>query len=373
MSARTLLVVGCLNREAPYFQGARGKGIAVFAFDEATGALSKLSEKTGTDNPNYLAVHEGNRCVYAVSEVLGWNEGLVTAYRLDPATGTLSYINKQPTLGSITAYASFDRAGKFLLVANYSVYVEPRDNLPDQVVAVMPVRGDGGLGTPVASRAHTGAGPNPQRQERSHAHCVMATPDNRHVVVADLGIDKLMVYRFDAGTGALSPGEVPSVSLPPGAGPRHFAFHPTARFAFVISELDSTIAALSFDQARGSFQLLHTVPALPAGYRDESHCADLHVSPDGRFLYGSNRGHDSIVIHAIDQATGRLTLVGHQPTLGKTPRNFAIDPSGRFLIAANQNGDSLVVFRIDDETGKLIDTGKRAEIGTPMCVKFARL
>ncbi len=369
---KTLVIVGCLNREAPYFQGARGEGIAVFSFDEGTGALAKLSEKAGTDNPNYLAVHEGNRCVYAVTEVVGWNEGVVTAYRIDPATGALTYINKQPTLGSITAYASFDRTGRFLLIANYSVYLEPADCAPNQSAAVMLVRADGGLSSPVASCAHRGSGPNPQRQERSHAHCIQTTPDNRHVVVADLGIDKLMVYRFDADSGALTPGEVPSFSLAPGAGPRHFAFHPSARFAYVINELDSTIAALAFDQAKASFELLHTVPALPAGYGEESHCADLHVHPNGRFLYGSNRGHDSIVIHAIDQATGRLTLVGHQPTLGKTPRNFAIDPSGTFLLVANQNGDSLVVFRIDDDSGRLTDTGQRAAIGTPMCVKFAR-
>ena len=304
--------------------------------------------------------------------MFGWNEGLVTAYRLDPATGTLSYINQQPTLGSITAYASLDRTGKFLLIANYSVYPDPHDNRPDQVVAVMPLRDDGGIGAPVASRAHPGRGPNAQRQERSHAHCIQATPDNRRVVVADLGLDKLVVYRLDAATGALAPDEAASFALLPGAGPRHFAFHPSARFVYVINELDSTIAALSFDQETGSFQLLHAVRALPMGYRGESHCADLHVSPDGRFLYGSNRGHDSIVIHAIDQASGRLTLVGHQSSLGQTPRNFAIHPSGRYLLAANQNSDAIVVFRIEAATGALIDSGHRAAIGTPMCIKLAR-
>jgi 6-phosphogluconolactonase len=368
---RTLLVVACLNREVPYFPVARGKGIAVFSFNDATGALTKLSEETGVDNPNYLAVQKGNRCVYAVSDVLGLNEGLVTAHRLDPTTGRLSYVNEQGTLGSVPAYASFDHTGKFLLIANYSMDTALSDRSPNQAIAVMPIRGDGGVDAPVASRAHPGKGPNAQRQERSHAHCIMATPDNRHVVVADLGIDKLMVYRFDGNTGGLTPGEVPYINLPPGSGPRHFIFHPSTRFAYVINELESTIAALSFDQSRGSFQLLHVVPALPTGHREVSHCADLQINPDGRFLYGSNRGHDSIVIHTVDQSTGRLMLVGHQPTLGETPRNFAIDPLGRYLVVANQNGDSLIVFRIDDRTGRLVDTGNRAEIGTPMCVKFA--
>jgi 6-phosphogluconolactonase len=372
MGLRTLAIVACLNREVPHFQGARGKGIAVLSFDEATGVLTKLSEEEGANNPNYLAVSEGNRCIYTVSEMLGSNDDVVTAFGLDPATGRLSYINQQSSLGCTAAYVSFDRAGKFLLVANYSIYTEPPGGSADQAIAVMPIRADGGVGGPVASRAHQGKGPNAERQERSHAHCAVATPDNRHVVVVDLGIDKLIVYRFDASTGGLTPGDVPHLSLPSGSGPRHFVFHPSARFAYVINELDSTVTALSFDQFRGSFQLLQTAPALPGGCRDESYCADLQITPNGRFLYGSNRGHDSIVVHTVDQSTGRLTLVGHHSTLGKTPRSLAIDPSGRYLAVANQNSDLLVVFRIDDMTGRLVDIGAAVEIGTPMCVKFAR-
>ena len=371
MSGRTLVVIGCLNREVPYFPGARGKGITVFSFDEPTGTLSKLSEETGADNPNYLAINDVSRCVYAIGDVIGRNQGVVAAYQLDPATGGLSYVNKQETLGSIPAYASLDRTGKFLLIANYSMFTGPPDGSLDHSIAVMSIRADGGVGAPVTGRVHPGNGPNAQRQERSHAHCIMTTPDNRHVVAADLGIDKLMVYRFDAEAGELAPGEVPYFSLPPGSGPRHFAFHPSARFAYVINELDPTIAALSFDQTRGSFQLLDVVQTLPAGYREESHCADLQITRDGRFLYGSNCGHDSIAIYAVDQSTGQLMLIGHQSTLGETPRNFAIDPSGRYLIVANQNSDSLIVFRLDDRTGMLADIGKRVEIGTPMCVKFA--
>jgi 6-phosphogluconolactonase len=371
MNDRTFAVVGSLTRDAPYFQGARGSGIIVFDFDARSGQLTRLSEKGGVDNPTYLTVHEGNRCVYANSEVFGWNEGTVSAYRLDPRTGTLSYLNKQSALGSILAHNSLDRTGRFLFVANYSVYAEPEDSLPDQAVVVMTIREDGGLGPPFSSHSHSGSGPNVDRQERSHAHCVIASPDNRHVLVADLGTDQLVVYRFDAASGALSPAPT-SFSMKPGAGPRHFVFHPSSHFVYAINELDSTIAALAFDAESGALSHLQTVPALPSGYSGESHCAGVQLTPDGRHLFGSNRGHDSLAVYGVDEATGRLSFVEHHSCLGRTPRDFAIDPSGRFLLVANQNSDAVVVLRIDPKTGKLTDAGARAEIGTPMCVKFAR-
>jgi 6-phosphogluconolactonase len=373
MSGQTFMIVGSLTRDAPYFQGARGNGITVLAFDDGSGQMMRLSEKSGIDNPSYLTVHESTRCVYASSEVYGWNEGTVSAYRLHPANGSLAYINKQPALGSIIAHSSLDRTGRYLFVANYSVYAEPEDHMPDQSVVVMPIREDGGLGAPVCSRAHAGSGPNAARQERSHAHCVLASPDNRHVVVADLGTDELVVYGFDTESGALTSGPGPSFKMWPGAGPRHFVFHPSARFVYAINELDSTVASLAFDSATGALALLQTSPALPAGYREASHCAGLQITPDGRHLYGSNRGHDSLAIYAINPSTGFLSLVGHQSTLGKTPRDFAIDPSGRFLVVANQNSDALTAFRIDDETGKLTHVAQCMEIGTPMCIKFARV
>ena len=236
MTERTFVVVGSVTRDTPYFQGARGKGITVFAFDEKNGELIRLSEKGGVDNPTYLTVHEGNRCVYANSEVFGWNEGTISAYRLDPRSGGLSYINKQPALGSILAHNSLDRSGRFVFVANYSVYAEPDDTLPDQSVVVIPIRSDGGLGPAVCSRSHPGSGPNAARQERSHAHCVLASPDNRHILVADLGIDQLVVYGFDAASGVLSAET--SFSMKGGAGPRHFVFHPSARYIYAINELE---------------------------------------------------------------------------------------------------------------------------------------
>src|SRR5882724_7644890 len=268
MVGRVFAFVGSLNRDAPYFQGARGKGITVLDFDEASGRLTPLSERDGIDNPTFLAVHPDNRWVYATSEVLGWNEGTVNAYRFDPQTGLLTYLNKQPTLGSIAAHCSFDRTGRFLFVANYAIG-DPAE-LPGQSVAVLPIREDGSLGAPVCSRAHRGTGPNSVRQERPHAHCVLASPDNRFVVVSDLGIDKLVVYRFDAGTGQLASAEPPHLDLAPGAGPRHFVFHPSGRLAYCVNELDSTIAALGFEAATGRFVILQTVPSLPAGFHEES-------------------------------------------------------------------------------------------------------
>lgn len=366
MARNPHLFVGSLNREAPYFQGARGKGISVFSFDPASGATSLVHETGGIDNPSFIAVHPTNGCIYAVSEVFGWNEGVATAYRFDEEKGRLVYLNKQPTLGSITAHASFDRTGRYLLVVNYAI--GELDELPGKAVAVFPIRADGGLDPAVSSAAHEGTGPNAARQERAHAHCIFATPDNRFVIVADLGIDKVVAHRFDAATGALSPGR--ETSLPPGSGPRHFVFHPNGRLAFVINELDSTIAALAFDAATGGFTIVDSVSALPGVSGIESHCSSLQITPDGRFLTGANRGHDSLVTYSVDAATGKLGFVGFTPTGGKTPRDHTVDPSGRWLLVCNQNSDRITVFRIDPASGALTDAGRAIETGTPMCAKF---
>jgi 6-phosphogluconolactonase len=365
--SRITCFVGCLNRETPYFQGARGKGIAIVAFDDATGTLEQVGEYTGVDNPTYLTVHQGRGLVFATSEVFEWNEGDLTALRYDPAGKRLVYLSRQPTLGNITAYASLDRTGRFVLAANYG-WGDVAE-LPGQSVAVFPIREDGSIGPAVASAAHSGTGPNPDRQERPHAHSVLVTPDNRHAIVADLGLDRLVAYRFDEATGALAAAG--GFVMPPGSGPRHFSFHPGGRLVLVIAELGSRILSLRFDPDTAGFTLADDVPAVPADAAAHNHCADIHISPDGRFAYGSNRGHDSIVILAVDEATGRLTPVGHQKTGGETPRNFALSPSGRHLLVANQNSDSIVVFARDERTGLLHDTGHRLAIGTPMCIKFA--
>jgi 6-phosphogluconolactonase len=374
MSDATLVFVGTLNRAAPYFEGAHGEGILVLVLDEATGRLTLRSKVKGIDNPTYLSVHEGKACLYATSEVFGWNEGTVTAYAFDRSSGALTYINKQPALGSCTSYSSVDRSGRFLLVANYAHEPWSEDfgaENPGQAVVVYPLKESGGLKSPVCSVAHQGSGPVADRQERPHPHSAVASPDNRFVVVPDLGIDKVMCYRFEDGQLTLAVG-VPPFTLPAGSGPRHFVFAKNGTMAYVINELGSTVAHLHYDALSGKLETVEIVSTLPDGFQGENRSADLHLSPDERFLYGSNRGHDSIVIYAVDADTGRLTLVGHVPTEGRTPRNFAISPSGRFVLVANQNGDSIVTFRRETSNG-LLHCIDKLEIGSPMCIKMLPL
>lgn len=362
--SRTLLYVGTYTRPAPYLSTTNGQGIYVYSVDPANGALTYLSEAQGIDSPSYLEIDHHNRCLYAVSEVWGWEEGLCSAYRIDVQTGALSYINKQPTQGGINAYVSIDKTDHYVLAVNY---------WNGKSVVVFPIREDGGLAPLSDAVQHHGSGPVAARQDRSHAHCAVPDPTNKFVFVADLGIDKIMIYKLDLENGKLIPNDIPSLDLASGAGPRHFVFHPNGQFAYVIQELNSTISAMSYDSTRGALELLQTVPALPEGYTGDSHCADLHVAPSGKFLYGSNRGHDSIVIYAIDENTGRLSYVGHQSTKGKTPRNFAIDPTGAFLLAANQDSDTIVTFRIDPQTGLLAETGNIAPVPTPVCLKMIQI
>jgi 6-phosphogluconolactonase len=362
-----LMVVGSLNREAPYFQGARGVGLSVFGFDSANGTAALICEDGGVDNPTFLSVDPTRGCIYANTEVFGWHEGTVSAYRFDPATRRLRYLNKQPSLGSITAYSSLDRSGRHLLVANYGM--GPNDEGPDRAVVVYPLREDGGLGGPSDSVAHRGKGPNAERQERAHPHCVLPTPDGRFVVVVDLGLDAILTYRFGPD-GQLFGKPVTRSPLPSGAGPRHLAFHPTGRMAVVICELDSTLLSLRYGAETGGFTPVESIAAVPAAARSGNHCSDVQIHPNGRFVYGANRGHDSIVILTINPQTGRLSLVGHHPCGGRTPRSLAIDPTGRFLVVANQNSDTLSIFAIDDRNGALSVTARTIELGTPMCVKF---
>ena len=368
---RTLAFVGSVNRTTPYLQGgARGAGISVFDFDEATGQLALLSERAGIDNPTYLTVDAASRCVYATSEVEGWNEGVVSAFRVDPASGQLRYINKQPTLGSIAAHCGLDRSGRHLFVSNYSM--DPPGDSPGQSVAVFPVRGDGGLGPASCSVRHVGSGPVLDRQEGPHPHCALASPDNRFVLVTDLGTDRIVSYRFDADTGRLDPQAAATLAMPGGSGPRHLSFHPNGRWLYAMNEIAGTVALLGYDPATGRLEPLQSVSALAAGFQGDADGADLHVDAAGGFAYGSVRGDASIVAYAIDPASGQLDLVGRYPSGGGIPRSFALDPSGRFLLAANQGGDNLVAFAVAPETGALATAHRDIATGTPMCVKLAR-
>jgi 6-phosphogluconolactonase len=263
-------------------------------------------------------------------------------------------------MGSAPCYVTATDSGKFVLVANYM----------GGNVAVLPVLKDGSLGEATAVEQFKGSGPNRERQEAPHAHCIVLDHANEHAYACDLGTDKVMVYRFDRRTGRLTPNAQPAVSLKPGAGPRHMTFHPNGRVAYVLNELDATVTAFTLDVRQGTLRELETVATLPADFKAPNTAADIHVAPGGKFLYCSNRGHDSLAAFRIDPGTGRLTLLGHTPTEGKTPRNFAIDPTGAFLLAANQNSDTVVTFRIDTQTGTLRPTGHKAEVPTPVCLKL---
>lgn len=237
-------------------------------------------------------------------------------------------------------------------------------------MSVLPIGEDGRLGELTDAIQHQGSSVNPQRQEGPHPHSANPDAANRYLFVPDLGLDKIMIYRVDLTHGKLSPNDEPWARVKAGAGPRHFAFHPNGKYGYVINELDSTLTAFAYDDKRGRLTEVETVSTLPENYKGRNHCADVHVSPSGKFIYGSNRGHDSIVIFAINERTGRLTYVGHEPTQGKTPRNFAIDPTGTFLLVANQDSDTIVTFRIDRLTGKLSPTGNVISAPTPVCLKM---
>lgn len=359
----TFLYIGGCNRPTPYFASANASGISIFAFDPESATALPIGAQGGIENPTFLTATPDGAMLYATSEVAEWNEGLLSAYAIDPATGSLRYLNRQSTLGSITAHASLDRSARFVLIANYMG--TPESELPNQSVAVFPRRADGGLGPVAASAVHAGHGPDAGRQDRSHAHCVLAAPDNRYIVVSDLGIDRLVSYRFDAATGGIErSGEV---ALPPGSGPRHFAFHPEKPFAYGVNELASTVASFGFDAESGQFTLLDVTPTLPdtAG----NHCSEIKLGPDGRFLYVANRGDDSLSIFDIGE-DGIAKLRTSVPSGGKTPRHFAFAPDGRTLAVANQDSDVVTLFGVNAKDGSLTHLGRDIAVGTPTAICF---
>jgi len=345
------------------YTSGEGKGIYAYGMDLASGKLTAAGVASGIANPSFLAVHPSRRFLYAVNEVgdfAGEKSGAVSAFSIDRKTGRLTLLNQQPSGGAGPCHLVVDSAGRNVLVANYS----------GGSVAVLPVRDDGRLESPTAFVQHEGSSVNPRRQRGPHAHAIVLDAANRFAFAADLGLDKILVYRFDPAKGTLVPNDVPSASVDPGAGPRHLAFHPNGRYTYVINELSSTVTAFGYNARRGTLETLQTVSTLPEGFQGDNTTAEVMVSRCGKYLYGSNRGHDSIVIFAIDQQTGRLTLVGHEPTQGRTPRNFNIDPTGTYLLAANQGSDTLVVFRIDPDTGRLRPTGNVLSVPKPVCVEM---
>jgi 6-phosphogluconolactonase len=347
------------------YTSGKSAGIYLYRLDLGDGSLRHSGMTGGVVNPSYLTLDRARRRLYAVNEVEefeGAPSGAVSAFEIDPKTGALRLINRRRSMGGAPCYVTLSDSGRFLLVANYV----------GGNVAVLPVLKDGSLGDAVDVEQFRGSGPNRERQEAPHAHCVMLDRANAHAYACDLGTDKVMVYRFDRRTGRLTPNEQGSVSLKPGAGPRHMDFHPNGRAAYVLNELDATVTAFSLDPRTGTLRESETVATLPPGFKEPNTSADIHVAPSGKFLYCSNRGHDHIAAFRIDPGTGRLKPVGHTPTGGRTPRNFAIDPTGGFLLAANQNSGTVVTFRIDPLTGGLRPTGRGAEIPSPVCIKLTK-
>ena len=334
-------------------------GIYVFSLDAATGELGRLYEESGLKNPSFLDVDHEGRKLYAISQTEKPGQepgGSAVAFDFDPHTGRLNRLNEEPTVPRSTCHIQFNAEHRYVVATSYH----------GGMVGLLPVLEDGRLGKTADVRQHEGKGPNPVRQDRAHPHSANADPDNRFLYVPDLGADKIFIYRVE-GMKFVPVGEAPAA---PGAGPRHMAFHPTGLYAYVINELNSTITVYSRDAQSGKLEELQSVSTLPDTFAGENYCAEIHVSPDGKFVYGSNRGHDSIAVFAVDETNGKLTPVEIAPSQGKTPRNFAISPDGRYLVAAHQDTGNLVVFRIGERTGTLHDTGYRAEASKGVCVKF---
>jgi 6-phosphogluconolactonase len=341
----------------------KSEGIYLLRLNLSTGELKPVGTTKGVVNPSYLTLERGRRFLYAVNETeefAGRKSGAVSAFAVGQKTGELRLLNQQPSTGGAPCYVSLDASGRFLMVANYV----------GGNVAVFPVRGDGSLGGATDVKQDEGSGPNRERQEGPHAHCILQDASGRHVYACDLGTDKVMIYRLDAKAGKLIPNSQPWAQVKPGAGPRHLTFHPDGRRAYLMNELASTVTVFAHDAARGTLKELQTVSALPEDFKGANTGADVHASPDGRFLYSSNRGHDSIAVFKIDARAGTLSFVGHTPTQGQTPRNFAVDPTGALLLVANQNSDTVVTFRRDAQTGELQPTGHVAEVPSPVCLKL---
>ena len=334
-----------------------GKGIYAVRLNGETVELSTPELVATTPNPSFIALSPDKKHLYVVSE----RDTLAVPFSVDLSTSKLIPDLVQESGGKAPCYLMVDGTGQALIVAHYH----------EAIVASLPILADGSLGTPVSVIPHHGKSVHPTRQEAAHVHSANISPDSRHVIVCDLCLDKVFTYKLDAATATLTPGEVPFVATAPGAGPRHSAFSPDGKFVFVINELNSTLTCYRYEANNCTLTALDTQSTLPADWTGESTCAEVKVHPNGRFVYGSNRGHDSIVVYAFGRATGKLAPIDYTPSGGRNPRNFNLSPDGQWLVAANQNTDSLNVFRVDATTGKLTPTDHSANVPLPVCVQFA--
>lgn len=357
---KSIVFVGTFRREP-------AKGIYAFRMDPRSGKMESLGLAVDAMRPIFLVVHPNRRFLYAASRpttVDRTTVGEVIAYSIDPNTAKLTKLNSYPTRGIDPAYVAVDRTGRNLFVANFG------SNDGSGNVALFPIKKDGSLAEASDFIEYSGTGVHPQRQKGPHSHAINVSPDNRFVFVTDLGLDKVFIYRFDAEKGKLSPANPAFVALPPGSGPRLFVFHPGGKFLYVVNELQSTLTTFAYSS--GSLKVLQTVSTLPPEFKGTNSASTLQVHPNGKYLYASNRGADSIVVYSIGP-DGTLTFVKSIPSNGKTPGNFVIDPSGNWLLVANQGSDALVIFRIDTKSGLLEATGQSYEVGTPSCVRFLQV
>ena len=352
----------CIVYIGTYTSG-KSQGIYFFEMEPRTGELEFIGTTKKVENPSYQTIDNKVEYLYTVMETERFNGekgGAVAAFAIDKKIGLLEFINSQPTKGRAPCHISINES---IFAANYS----------EGTISVFPICRDGSISAASCVLEHKGSGPNKERQEKAHAHYVSLTPDEKFLCAVDLGIDKIMVYSFDSETGKLYPSKHPEVIIRPGSGPRHMVFHHSGKFVYLINELSSDIVAFEYSSGEGTFTELQYISALPSGYDGISYCSAIHISPDGQFLYGSNRGHDSLAIFKIDNSTGKLELISIIPTGGNFPRDFGIDPSGKFLFVANQNSDTIVTFRILPENGIIEPTDSIINVPAPVCVKFAVL
>ena len=339
-----------------------GKGIYVYRFDAGTGKMTEIGLAAEVANPSFIAIHPNNKYLYAVTEDAS-GEGGVSAFEIDHATGKLKELNQVSSQGAGPCHVNVDATGRMLAIANYW----------GGTTASFPVREDGTLGEATSVLPHQGSSVNESRQKEPHPHSVNFSPDNRFVITADLGTDELYVYQADPATARISPNNPPTTKVKPGGGPRHFTFHPSGKFCYAINEMGNTVTAFMWDAQRGTMEEAQMISTLPEGFTETNHTAEVLTHPSGKFLYGSNRGHNSIAVFSIDPATGKLTTIERISTQGETPRNFNLDPTGTYLFAENQDTHTVVTLSIDQQTGRLTPTGQVLNIPRPVCLRWVPL
>lgn len=339
---------------------AEDSGVYVYAFDEQLGTLTRTDEHGGLKNPTFLNVDRDRSLLYAISETVndsGSKVGEAAVFAIDASNGTLELLNRKITVDSTTCHIQRDASSRYLTVTSYH----------GGMIGLFGLSEDGtSIGEKLDVQQHVGSSQHPDRQDRPHPHSSFYSPDGRYLLVSDLGLDQIITYAIDEAEGTLV--RQSAVSLHPGAGPRHLAFHPNGKFVFVINEIDSTVTSFAYDAENGKLTTKETVSTLPADYNHENSCAEISVSADGKFLYGSNRGHDSIVVYAINEETGSLSLLQHISVEGGHPRHFALTPSGNYLLAANRDTNNITILKVDKESGKLTSTGNSATVSKPVCV-----